>query len=191
MILKVIARAYVVAKNNRLAIFLALSVVLHAILVFLPHQVRHFKPKKAALAVQIVVPPPPAMPQVEWIVPESESPKPTESPKKAEKSKANNESPSKNSLIPKTWKEAIFEKIEAQKSAGLFYPKAAILQGLEGTAEVMIFLDAEGKVLAARLEATSGHAILDEAALKVARALKTLPRGAPTEIVLPIVFRLE
>ena len=190
MILKVIARAYVVAKNNRLAIFLALSVVLHAVLVFLPHQVRHFKPKKAALAVQIVAPPPPAMPKVEWVVPETESESPTPQ-KKTEKSKTKEAPPTKNSLIQKTWKEAIFEKIEAQKSAGLFYPKAAILQGLEGTAEVMIFLDAEGKVLAARLEATSGHAILDEAALKVARALKTLPRGAPTEIVLPIVFRLE
>lgn len=188
MILNDIAMGYVVAKNNHLAIFLALSMILHAILVFLPHQSRHFKPKKRALAAQIVIQALPAMPNVEWIVPETESPKPQ---KKSEKSKKKEESATKNSLIKKTWKEAIVEKIEAQKNAGLFYPKDAILQGLEGVAEVMIFLDSDGKVLAARLEATSGYAILDEAALQLARALKTLPRGAPTEIVLPIVFRLE
>ncbi len=187
-----------IVKNN-LAIFLALSLILHAILVFLPSQKRHFKPKKAPLAAQIVIPPPAVKtPEVEWVIPES-TPEPPPSPKKIvekpkpQPAKPAPPKPAPNALIkkPKTWKEEIFEQIERQKNAGLFYPKEAILQGLEGTAEVMIFLNADGSVLAARLETSSGHAILDEAAVKVARALKTLPRDAPAEILLPIVFRLD
>ena len=36
-----------------------------------------------------------------------------------------------------------------------------------------------------------GHAILDEAALRAARSLKSLPADAPRQTVLPIRFRLK
>ena len=182
-----------VVKNNNLAVFLVFSAILHTFLVFWPHQNQHSKPKKRILTAQIIAPVPTLPPKnAEWIVPKLASEQQADTAKKLENFQSSlMPTVSKNALIKKTWKDAIFEKIEEQKNAGLFYPKTAVLQGLEGVAEVMIFLDSEGTVLAVRLQTTSGHTILDEAALRAARALKSLPREAPTEILLPIVFRLE
>jgi len=86
---------------------------------------------------------------------------------------------------------------EAARKAGeqiarqLFYPPEAIERGLEGEALVLLFLDASGNVIAARIEASSGHALLDEAAVRAARTLRSLPSNAPREAVLPVRFRLR
>jgi periplasmic protein TonB len=78
-----------------------------------------------------------------------------------------------------------------QMARALNYPREAIEQGLEGQATVLLFLDAAGNVLAARLEISSGHALLDEAAVRAARSLKGLPDSAPREALLPVRFRLR
>ncbi len=78
-----------------------------------------------------------------------------------------------------------------QVARALLYPREAIEQGLEGQVTVLLFLDASGNVLAARLEASSGHALLDDAALRAARTLRSLPEGAPREALLPVRFRLR
>ncbi len=86
---------------------------------------------------------------------------------------------------------------EAARKAGeqiaqeLFYPPEAIERGLEGEALVLLFLDESGNAIAARIEASSGHAILDAAAVRAARALKSLPASAPREALLPVRFRLR
>lgn len=72
-----------------------------------------------------------------------------------------------------------------------FYPEAAIAQGIEGEALVTLFLDESGNAVAARLEKSSGHAILDEAAVRAARSVRSLPAGTPSEILLPVRFRLR
>jgi periplasmic protein TonB len=74
--------------------------------------------------------------------------------------------------------------------AARFYPPLAVLRGLEGEVLVGVTLDARGDVVAARLERGSGHAILDEAALRAALTLKSLP-GGRGEAVLPVRFRLR
>jgi len=71
------------------------------------------------------------------------------------------------------------------------YPPEAIERGLQGEAVVLLFLDASGNALAARLEASSGHALLDDAALRAARTLRSLPDSAPREVLLPVRFRLR
>ena len=73
----------------------------------------------------------------------------------------------------------------------LFYPIEAIERGLEGETLVMLFLDASGNAIAARIESSSGHAILDEAAVRAARTLKSLPASAPREALVPVRFRLR
>jgi len=78
-----------------------------------------------------------------------------------------------------------------QVASALLYPREAIEQGLEGQAVVMLFLDASGNVVAARLESSSGHALLDDAAVSAARTLRALPDGAPREALLPVRFRLR
>lgn len=71
------------------------------------------------------------------------------------------------------------------------YPPEAIERGLQGEALVLLFLDASGNAIAARLEASSGHALLDDAALRAARLLRSLPDSAPREVLFPVRFRLR
>ena len=78
-----------------------------------------------------------------------------------------------------------------QMARELLYPPEAIARGLEGEALVLLFLDAAGNVIAARLEASSGHALLDDAAVRAARTLRALPDSAPREALLPVRFRLR
>jgi protein TonB len=55
----------------------------------------------------------------------------------------------------------------------------------------LLVLDESGQVVATRVEQGSGHAILDDAALRAARSLKSLSADAPRQTVLPIRFRLK
>ena len=86
---------------------------------------------------------------------------------------------------------------EAARRAGeqlareLLYPPEAIERGQEGEALVLLFLDESGNAVAARLEESSGHALLDDAAVRAARLLRALPSSAPREVLLPVRFRLR
>ena len=71
-----------------------------------------------------------------------------------------------------------------------FYPHEAVRRGLEGEALVAVTLDGRGRVIGARLERGSGHAILDQAAVRAALALKSVPGGSG-ETMLPVSFRLK
>ncbi len=78
-----------------------------------------------------------------------------------------------------------------QVAKELFYPPEAIERGLEGEVLVLLFLDEAGNAIAARVEASSGHPLLDAAAVRAARTLKSLPSSAPREALLPVRFRLR
>jgi len=78
-----------------------------------------------------------------------------------------------------------------QMARALLYPPEAIERGLQGEALVLLFLDESGNAVAARLEASSGYPILDDAAVRAARTLRALPSGAPREALLPVRFRLR
>ncbi|GHT91233.1 hypothetical protein FACS1894101_3850 [Betaproteobacteria bacterium] len=71
-----------------------------------------------------------------------------------------------------------------------YYPLEAIQNRIQGEAFVQIFLDENGHVIAARIEESSGYPILDTAALKAARALRSLPADGLESVVLPVRFRL-
>ena len=92
---------------------------------------------------------------------------------------------------PKTWTQAVREQLKKLDAAGQFYPAEAIARGLEGEVHVLLIIDESGQVVAARVEQGSGHPILDEAALRAARTLKSLPADAPRQTVLPVRFRLR
>jgi TonB family protein len=61
------------------------------------------------------------------------------------------------------------------------YPRAAKLAGLEGRAVVRIVLNEQGGIVTIELASSSGHAILDRAALEAARSVGTLP-AAPSSL---------
>jgi protein TonB len=76
------------------------------------------------------------------------------------------------------------------------FPTRAIEAGWNGTAEVRILVSADGIAPDARLAKSSGHDVLDEAALDMLRnALPTTPvppslRGRTFVVDLPVVFEL-
>ncbi len=71
-----------------------------------------------------------------------------------------------------------------------FYPRAAIERGLEGTVILLLTLDGSGRVQAVSLTSSSGHALLDEAALSAAQRIASVP-GVRGQVLLPVEFRLE
>ncbi len=97
----------------------------------------------------------------------------------------------KTTQSPAKWTSSVRQQLKAQQERGEFYPAEAIARGLEGEALVLVMLDASGEVSAARLESSSGHKILDGAALQAVRSLHSIPADAPRELLLPVRFRLR
>jgi protein TonB len=79
---------------------------------------------------------------------------------------------------------------QAALSKHLFYPPAAVEQGLEGDVVLLLALDENGRILTAEIATSSGHALLDQAALDAARQIGALP-GNPRQTLLPVSFRLQ
>jgi len=75
------------------------------------------------------------------------------------------------------------------------YPPAAVAQRLEGTVLLRLWIDATGQVQRVELASSSGHPLLDAAAVKAVRTWRGSPaerdhHPVATEELLPIRFRL-
>lgn len=139
-------------------------------------------PRPPPLQAQLQLPPP----VPELIVPEPPQPRaaqPSARPRPP--------APPGHGGAANPWQRAVREQFSRQQQAGLFYPAEAIRLGLEGETLVFMMLDADGNVVAARIEAGSGHELLDRAALDAVRRLRALPADAPQETLLPVRFRLH
>jgi len=174
----------------RLTLALALSLLLH------------LAPYLGALLERppMPAPPPPAM-QAELRMAPSlpaqaplELPKPLPAPLPAA-APAKATPPAKKVLTAPTgkrsWQDEIRQQFRKQHERNEFYPAEAIAQGIEGEALLLLILDSSGQVSAARIEQSSGYRILDDAALRAVRALRSLPADAPRETLLPVRFRLR
>lgn len=73
----------------------------------------------------------------------------------------------------------------------LFYPPEAIAQGIEGEVRLILRLGANGEVEDISVAASSGHTILDKAAIKAAYAMGRLTGVSSRELILPVVFQLQ
>ena len=181
----------------------ALSLVLHAALIAAlsvldaPAPSLKMKPDATVLKVELPAPKPappavPAMPaQPPLLLPETarrnaSAPKPVVAARQPAAPE-----PVRASGVPQRLEGAAARSAMEQLSRELFYPPEAVERGLQGEALVLLFLDASGNAIAARLEASSGHALLDDAAVKAARTLRSLPASAPREALLPVRFRLK
>ncbi len=77
-----------------------------------------------------------------------------------------------------------------------YYPDAARASDAHGTAEVLFSMDRQGHILDATLKASSGSALLDQAALDTVRRaqpLPAIPSNLPNRltILLPVEFAAE
>jgi periplasmic protein TonB len=73
----------------------------------------------------------------------------------------------------------------------VYYPQEAIDAGIEGNVRLLLTLDDDGLIQDVQLAAGSGHAILDQAAIRAAWATRTLPGVGQRELMLPVTFRLQ
>ncbi len=76
-------------------------------------------------------------------------------------------------------------------SQHLFYPAEAVANGIEGEVRLIVKLAADGSVSEVKVAATSGHAILDNAAIRAAYAIGTMGAGEARELIVPVIFRLQ
>lgn len=94
-------------------------------------------------------------------------------------------SPKPPELSGKAMNSAMAEKIKQE-----YYPREAIARGLEGDVVVLLILKPSGEVTGAMVATSSGHPILDEAALTAAWRITSLPAGL-RQFLLPVQFRLD
>jgi periplasmic protein TonB len=80
---------------------------------------------------------------------------------------------------------AMAEKIKQE-----YYPREAIARGIQGDVVVLVILKPSGEVTGAMVATSSGHAILDEAAMAAALRITGLPAGQ-RQLLLPVQFRLD
>lgn len=180
------------AGRLRLALAGILSLLFHVLALGAGHWLAERRPSHAAetpalLQATLMQPPPEPAPAL--IAPDS--PEPAAPPTTAAPKPPPPPRPPRATAAKATMAGEVARAASQQIAEHLFYPPEAIAHGLEGEAQVMLFLDAAGNAVAARLERSSGHAILDDAAVHAARAVRSLPDAAPREVLLPVRFRLR
>lgn len=177
--------------HRRLALALALSLLLH-LLPLVPGWLPPPPESERQPPLEAHLRPPPAAPQAPLLLPEPPPPataaaaRPAPKPEKARKPK-----PEKTAPPKVEWAAEVKRQLKELDRQGKFYPEEARAQGLEGEAVVLLLLDEAGNAVAARIEQSSGHKLLDDAALRAARSLHSLPAAAPRETLLPVRFRLR
>lgn len=97
-------------------------------------------------------------------------------------------------FTPFTVRPALENRQQVADALETMYPPLLREAGIGGAVDVWFFIDEAGVVRKTQLKATSGHAALDEAALKVAATMRFSPalnraQPVPVWVQLPIVFQ--
>ena len=170
----------------RLNIALALSLALHASLL-LPDLIKRppVAPPRPALQALLRLPPVPEPEPVEPLL------KNTLDEEETPERRLNEPPPSP--APAKAQKRAVQREVQiAQRKLNehLFYPPEAVARGLEGEVRLIIKVGADGSIDDVSVAASSGHSILDNAAIKAAYAMGK-PGGTSHELIVPVIFQLQ
>ena len=173
--------------NRSLLLALAASLALHLALLGLGLPPGKVSPRETPAMLSARLLPPatvrPAEPLLKDTLAEAEAPRaapaPPQPPRPAD---AKSRRPA-----PRTPEEAAQRKL----SEVLFYPPEAVARGLEGEVRLLLTLDGNGAIRDAQVAAGSGHPLLDDAAVRAAFAMGSLPDAGAREVILPVVFRLR
>jgi protein TonB len=171
------------APGVRLGWALAASLVVHLALLA---PVRWFRPPMPPVPLSVILPEPETATMLATRLEEAAPPEPVAVPPAPTFERA----PSARAAPPRELKGRELNTALAALTQELFYPRAAIERGLEGRVVLLLTLDAAGAVTAVEVAGGSGHALLDDAALKAALRIGRLP-GGRRQVLLPVEFRLE
>jgi protein TonB len=83
------------------------------------------------------------------------------------------------------------EAAQRKLAKHLYYPAEAVARGLEGETRLLLTLAADGRIADAQVASSSGHALLDQAALRAAWSMGRLEAAGQRELILPVLFRLQ
>lgn len=124
--------------------------------------------------------------------PEQAAPPPVETPPPAPPSRAVPPQPTSTArpAPPRELKGRALDAAMAVLSRQLFYPREAAERGLEGDAVILLTLGPDGSLADAAVATSSGHAVLDAAALAAVRHIGRLP-ATQRQVLLPVRFRLD
>jgi len=88
---------------------------------------------------------------------------------------------------------ALLDSVQAKMAALLAYPEAARRRGAEGTARIALSVAPDGSLTKSRVASSSGSALLDAAALTLARSAFPIknPAAASVELEIAVGYRLE
>jgi protein TonB len=175
--------------SPRLLLALALSLALHGSLV-LPDLLKRLAaaPPRPALQAVLRLPPKPDAAPAEPLLKNTLAP---EEPPPALKPAAPAIPQIKPQVRPKTVAKREVRAAQRKLSEHLFYPPEAIARGLEGEVRLILKLSADGAVESVSIAASSGHPVLDNAAVKAAYAMGSLTGASSRELILPVIFRLQ
>ena len=98
--------------------------------------------------------------------------------------------PQRLAAPPRSLQGSSLHRAQAALSEHLFYPPEAVARGLEGEVILLLTLTESGQLASAAIARSSGHALLDQAALDAARHIGALP-GNPRQTLFPVSFRLQ
>ena len=170
--------------TRRFQIALAASLALHLALLGLGLPPGKASPRETPAMLSARLLPPatvrPAEPLLKDTLAEAEAPK--AAPASPQPADAKSHRPA-----PRTPEAAAQRKL----SEVLFYPPEAVARGLEGEVRLLLTLDGNGTIRDAQVAAGSGHPLLDDAAVRAAFAMGSLPEAGAREVILPVVFRLR
>jgi len=91
---------------------------------------------------------------------------------------------------------AVRTAVERALRARFYYPYVARRNGWQGEIDLGLHISADGHISGVHVVKSSGHGLLDRAALKSARSIKVLPElvdllyGQALDLVLPVRYRL-
>ena len=175
--------------GGRLGLALAASLALHLALLFPPGW--RLQPAKPVPPLPLMAtlaqpePPPELAPEL------ATRPEPPSAPlARPEPPGAVSPAPTLRQPPPRELKGKALHSALAALSREDFYPREAIERGIEGRVVLLLTLADSGAVAAVEVAGSSGHAILDAAALKAAARIGALPGGG-RQVLLPVEFRLE
>ena len=158
---------------------LLLSLTLHAALIVAPTRLAAAKRPSPAASIDARLLLPPARPEA------------TAEAVSTEAASIDNATiPSSPATPPRTLQGSALRRAQSALSEHLFYPPQAVALGLEGEVILLLTLSDSGQLVSASIARSSGHALLDQAALDAAQHIGALP-GNPRQTLFPVSFRLQ
>lgn len=151
------------------------------------------RPPPRVLQVSLKLPPvemPPAEPLVKNTLDREET-KPEPKPLEPEVKPAPDRSTPKPAARPVKAEKREVQAAQRKIAQHTYYPPEAIAGGIEGDVRLLLVLSEDGAISDVQIAASSGHAILDNAAIKAAYAMGRLSGITAREMILPVSFRLR